>query len=111
MDISFPAASLVLSDMVPRHLQGVAASLVNTIINYSISIGLGVAGTAEREVRLRGASLVHGYRVALWVSVGMAGSSLLIALSFAMYSQFFNSRAKTEDKEKMAHTEGSSASP
>ena len=52
MDISFPAAALILSDMVPRHLQGVAASLVNTVVNYSISIGIGVAGTVEREVHL-----------------------------------------------------------
>lgn len=100
MDISFPASSLILSNMVPRHRQGVAASLVNTVINYSISIGLGAAGTAEREVRLKGASELHGYRVALWVSVGMAGSSLIIALSFALYSQFRGQAVTEKDVEK-----------
>ncbi|KAK5170473.1 uncharacterized protein LTR77_005061 [Saxophila tyrrhenica] len=92
MDISFPAASLVLSDMVPPHLQGVAASLVNTVINYSISIGLGVAGTAEREVSLGGATLLEGYHVALYVGVGMAGGSLVIAVGFALYMQFVGNR-------------------
>ena len=96
MDTSFPAASLVLSDMVPGHLQGVAASLVNTVINYSISIGLGVAGTAEREVVLRGADLVHGYRAALYVSVGMAGTSLVIAVGFALYMQFVGTKGQAE---------------
>ena len=105
MDISFPASSLILSNMVPRHLQGVAASLVNTVVNYSISIGLGVAGTAEREVRLNGASTLHGYRVALWVSVGMAGTSLLIALCFALYSQFTGQTVTEASLEKREKTE------
>jgi hypothetical protein len=87
MDVSFPAASLILSDLVPRELQGVAASLVNTVINYSISIGLGVAGTAERQVVLGGASQWRGFRVAQYVGLGMAGSSLVIALAFALYMQ------------------------
>ncbi|KAK5121773.1 hypothetical protein LTR85_004648 [Meristemomyces frigidus] len=87
MDISFPASALILSDMVPPHLQGTAASLVNTVINYSISLGLGIAGTAEMEVDPNGLHELHGYRIALWVAVGMAGLALAIALAFATYAQ------------------------
>lgn len=88
----------MLSDMVPPHLQGVAASLVNTVINYSISIGLGVAGTAEREVRLRGATVLHDYRVALFVGVGMAGLSLITAVAFALYMQFVGKNEEGDGK-------------
>lgn len=43
MDISFPASATILSNAVPPKQQGVSASLVNTVVNYSIAIGLGIA--------------------------------------------------------------------
>ena len=49
-DMSFPAATLLLSNAMPREHQGVSASLVATIINYSISLALGLAGTVEVHV-------------------------------------------------------------
>lgn len=45
MDMSFPAATIMFSTSVPRHHQGMAASVVTTVVNYSISIALGFAGT------------------------------------------------------------------
>jgi hypothetical protein len=50
MDMSFPAATVILSNAMPKEHQGLAASLVNTMVNYSISIGLGIAGTVEANV-------------------------------------------------------------
>ncbi|KAJ5675041.1 low affinity NH4+ transporter [Penicillium maclennaniae] len=50
MDMSFPAGTIILSRAMPRRHQGLAASLVNTFVNYSISIGLGLAGTIEGQV-------------------------------------------------------------
>ena len=41
MDISFPAASLIVSNSMPASQQGVAASMVNTAINWSISLRFG----------------------------------------------------------------------
>ena len=38
MDMSFPAASIILSDYLPNHHQGMAGSLVSTVINYSVSL-------------------------------------------------------------------------
>ncbi|MCJ1382732.1 hypothetical protein MMC17_005845 [Xylographa soralifera] len=48
MDSSFPAATLIFSNAVPVKYQGIGASVVLTIVNYSISLGLGFAGTVER---------------------------------------------------------------
>ncbi|KAL9127141.1 MAG: hypothetical protein Q9217_003931 [Psora testacea] len=50
MDMSFPVATIILSSSVPKDYQGMAASLVLTVCNYSISLGLGIAGTVVVEI-------------------------------------------------------------
>jgi predicted MFS family arabinose efflux permease len=70
MDMSFPAATLILSNAVSKEHQGVAASLVNTVVNYSISLGLGFAGTVEVNVNKAGKTpedLLRGYRGAFYM--------------------------------------------
>lgn len=47
MDLSYPAAALILSDFLPLHHQGMAGSLVSTVVNYSVSLFLGIASTVE----------------------------------------------------------------
>ncbi|KAM3505524.1 hypothetical protein MY11210_007940 [Beauveria gryllotalpidicola] len=47
MDMSFPAATLTLSNAVAKEHQGIGASLVNTVVNYGIALGVGIAGTVE----------------------------------------------------------------
>ncbi|KAF7158005.1 hypothetical protein CNMCM6106_004294 [Aspergillus hiratsukae] len=84
MDISFPASTTILSDAVPVKHQGASASLVNTVINYSIAIGLGIAGTVEAEVSHHGVDLLRGYRAALWTSVGLAVLAFGIAFVYAI---------------------------
>lgn len=85
MDISFPASTLILSNMVPAKRQGAAASLVNTVVNYSISIGLGIAGTVESRVHDHGRNALRGYRAALWTSVGLSGCAWIVSLGFASW--------------------------
>ncbi|KAL2216655.1 YOR378W-like protein [Thermoascus aurantiacus ATCC 26904] len=84
MDMSFPASCLILSNGVTRDRQGVAASLVNTIVNYSISVGLGIAGTVESRVNRHGDRVLTGYRAALYTSVGLSGLGLGLATFFAV---------------------------
>lgn len=84
MDMSFPASCLILSNGVTRDRQGVAASLVNTIVNYSISVGLGIAGTVESRVNHHGDRVLTGYRAALYTSVGLSGLGLGLATFFAV---------------------------
>jgi hypothetical protein len=84
MDISFPASTTILSDAVPVKHQGASASLVNTVINYSIAIGLGIAGTVEAEVSHHGVDLLRGYRAALWTSVGLSALAFGIASVYAV---------------------------
>lgn len=106
MDMSFPAATVILSDAVPREHQGVGASLVNTVVNYSISIALGFAGTVE-YYEADGDQL-KGYRSALYVSIGLAGLGVCVAATFLLKSYWVDWRsskrraaAETQESEKV----------
>lgn len=59
MNLSFPSATILLSSALPRDKQGIAASLVATLINYSIASGLGLAGTIHRHT-LEHLEIEHG---------------------------------------------------
>ncbi|KAF2447319.1 putative MFS multidrug transporter [Karstenula rhodostoma CBS 690.94] len=106
MDISFPASTIFLSDSVSIENQGISASLVNTVINYSIAIGLGIAGTVESQV-VKGTSMearLQGYRSAEWTSVGLAGLGICVALLMVGLKR----KKKPEKSEEIARdSEGS----
>lgn len=97
MDMSFPAATIILSRAMPREHQGLAASLVNTFVNYSISIGLGLAGTVNSQVNKGGHDVLRGYRGAFYMGVGLSGLGVVLALAFA-----FVERYRSVASEKMA---------
>lgn len=83
MDTSFPAGTLILSNAVAKEHQGIGASLVNTAVNYSISIALGFAGTVESHVNDGGntpAEILKGYRGAWYMGISIAGLGLAISL-------------------------------
>ena len=82
MDCSFPAASLILSDFLPEEHQGMAGSLVNTVVNYSVSFFLAVASTVEIEVHKRNNDVLSSYRSAVYLGVGIAGLAVLVAVVF-----------------------------
>ncbi|OAQ98268.1 hypothetical protein LLEC1_08092, partial [Akanthomyces lecanii] len=84
MLVSMVAATIVLSRAMPRKHQGLAASLVNTFVNYSISIGLGFAGTVESNVNDGGLDVLRGFRGALYMSVGLAALGVILALLFCL---------------------------
>lgn len=88
MDMSFPSATILLSDTLGHGQQGVAASLVNTVVNYSISLGLGISGTVVREL-VGGDSGdgsvgqgATGYKDALYSAMGTSGLGIIIATCF-----------------------------
>ena len=84
MDMSFPASTVILSDSMPKEHQGLAASLVNTVVNYSISIGLGIGGTVEVNVNRGNRDLLRGYRGAWYTGAGLSGMGILFALYFVI---------------------------
>ncbi|CAF4581042.1 unnamed protein product, partial [Rotaria magnacalcarata] len=63
----------------PINQQGVAASMLNTVINWSISLGLGIAGTVESELLKSGKTALEGYRGGLYVGIGLSSAGILVA--------------------------------
>ncbi|KAF2190212.1 MFS general substrate transporter [Zopfia rhizophila CBS 207.26] len=85
MDMSFPAATVILSNHMPREHQGLAASLVNTVVNYSISISLGIAGTVEVYAPYNDDLFVQN-RNACYSAIGLAGLGVILGLMFFIRS-------------------------
>ncbi|KEZ39001.1 hypothetical protein SAPIO_CDS10365 [Scedosporium apiospermum] len=76
MDMTFPAATLIMSDSMAKEHQGIGASLVNTVVNYGIALGVAFAGTVEVHTHGDGESsedILRGYRGALYNGDGTRG--------------------------------------
>jgi len=86
MDLSFPSATIIASDSFSKEHQGAAASLVNTMVNYSISIGLGFAGTADSYLNRGGTDMLRGIRGAYYVSLGLASLGVMFGVLFVVMS-------------------------
>ncbi|KAF2671836.1 hypothetical protein BT63DRAFT_369697 [Microthyrium microscopicum] len=90
MDMSFPAASVLLSNHMPPEHQGLAQSLVSTVVNYSISISLGIAGTVEVNVAKPGPGvdmtdlnfLFKGYQSGYYTAVGLSAMGVICGALF-----------------------------
>jgi MFS family permease len=99
MDMSFPAGTLIMSNAVAKKHQGMAASLVNTIVNYSISIGVGVAGTVEVQENNGGRTIedvLNGYRGAMYVSIGLSGMGVVTSLLFLLKMRRIETKAQSK---------------
>jgi hypothetical protein len=85
MDMSFPAATLILFDLVPKRHQGIAASLASTTVNYGIAIGVGFAIVVEYQVNNGDETAEDKFRrvqVALCTCIGLYGLSLTVSLIY-----------------------------
>ncbi|KAL4963777.1 MFS transporter [Aspergillus stella-maris] len=103
MDSSLPAATIIFANAVPRQYQGMGSSVIMTIVVYSISLGLGFAGTIELEINNGGlteADLLHGYRGTLWFSTGLTAFGTLLALVFLVKDYRRRNRAKKIQEEE-----------
>ena len=97
MDMSYPAASLIVSDALPTSRQGVGASMINTVVNLSVSLGLGIAGTVQVHVDRGGTDVLRGQRGAGYVGIGLSGLGIAVALLLCRVPR---GKGKGEGKEK-----------
>ena len=99
MNLSFPAGTIILSNLMPKSEQGKAASLVSTVVNYSIATGLGLAGSVERYANDIGKSELEGYRWAWYLGMGLSGIGVLLSAYFFVLSRL--ERKQREEREKV----------
>lgn len=86
MDMSNPAANILLSNSVSKAHQGIAASLVVTVVNYSISLALGIGGTIEVNTNHGGRDVLAGYRGAQFFGLGLGALGVVLAAAFLLQS-------------------------
>ena len=129
MNLSFPAATILLSAALPRESQGIAASLVATTVNYSIASGLGLAGSIHRHTLMRALYLagmgdqpaplslstpqlvsarLEALRSAYWFAVALSGLGILVALLFIILAR--KRRDDMSDTERLSPSSKSSRS-
>ncbi|CAG8898509.1 unnamed protein product [Penicillium egyptiacum] len=76
IDLIVTSAQIITSNTVSIKHQGVAGSLVGTLLSYGMSTGLGFAGTVEVNTFDDGRDLLEGYHCAAYLPVGLAVASL-----------------------------------
>lgn len=81
-DFIFTASQIIASNSVARKEQGIAGSLIGTLLTYGISTGLGFGATVEVHTNRGGADPVRGYRGALYLGIGFAVISAVLSLLF-----------------------------
>lgn len=100
MDWSFPASSILLSDELPHDIQGMAGSLIMTMINYGLSFFVGISGTIESQVgRRNNNNLLGEIRACAYFSIGLAGASTLLSIILGIYHHFHSSSSENVDME------------
>ncbi|KAJ5263198.1 hypothetical protein N7478_010803 [Penicillium angulare] len=94
-DLSFASSGIIISNAVLPEEQGVAGSFISTVVQYSISIGLGIAATLESHVNEGGQNPIRGIRGAFWLGIGLAAIGFLIVILFVRDPRF---ESKQEEK-------------
>ena len=82
IDLITTSAQIIACNAVPVKHQGVAGSLVGTLLSYGLSTGLGFGGTVEVNTSENGSNLLKGYHSAAYLAVGMASTALILSVLF-----------------------------
>ncbi|CAN6660456.1 low affinity ammonium transporter [Trichomonascus vanleenenianus] len=81
--MGFPAATLLLSEGVQEAYQGIAASLVNTVVNYGVITGISMAQTVQFNIvpsPQNPSEFLKGIHSAAYVGIGFGALSLVVSL-------------------------------
>lgn len=80
VDLITTSSQIIASNTVSMKHQGVAGSLVGTLLGYGMSTGIGFAGTVEVNTFEKGTNLLRGYHSAAYLAVGLSGTALILTL-------------------------------
>lgn len=83
-DLNWTAAAVLLSDLLPPQLQGLAGSLISALVNYSQAVIVGLAGTVEELILSQNpGDILRAHRACLWLAFGLSAAASFI--SFVMF--------------------------
>ncbi|QSZ37209.1 hypothetical protein DSL72_009303 [Monilinia vaccinii-corymbosi] len=82
IDITFNVTTIFITTSLPSSQQGLAGALINSIMQFSIAVCLGISQTVADAVATRSASLRASYRAVFWFEVICASIALCILVPF-----------------------------
>jgi MFS family permease len=80
VDITYNVSNVFITTNMPKHRQGLAGALINTLVFLGISFFLGIADISVAATNYLGRE--KSYKVAFWLGVGFSGVTLLLFLCF-----------------------------
>lgn len=78
IDVTYNVTNIFITTSMPKHRQGLAGALINSILFLGISIWLGFADLAVAQSQARGMSVRESYKVAFWFAVASAAAGCII---------------------------------
>lgn len=109
VDLIFASSQIIASGSVGRKQQGVAGSLIGTLLTYGLSTGLGFAGTIEVYTNRHGTDTLLGYRAALFFAVSLGAVGCVGSLLFLRMEKNTQEGWGDENPQAMEETSASSS--
>lgn len=86
-NMSFPAASILMSNFLPEEHQAIGGSLINATVIYANAFFFVLAGSVEQRIATLTGSMLKGFRAAMYFSTGIAGLGVFIGVLFIIFEQ------------------------
>jgi hypothetical protein len=90
VDVTYGVSNIFITTKLPKHRQGLAGAVINSVLFLGMSFFLGIADMVESSQMKKGGQN-GSYKAAFWFAVGCASVSLVI---IAMFVQI--GRAKSD---------------
>jgi MFS family permease len=91
MDLSIPTGIILIASSLPKERQCLAGSLVLTFVNYSISLGIGIATTVlyyiTEDMPPTIDTQVIAFRSAFYTGIGLAALGVVLAAVFYLWGR------------------------
>lgn len=80
-DLNWTASAVLLSDLLPHDLQGMAGSLTSALVNYSQASLMGLAGTVEeRTFAHHPGDILKVHKNCMWFAFGLSAASIVVSI-------------------------------
>ncbi|KAI9729241.1 MAG: hypothetical protein M1834_007033 [Cirrosporium novae-zelandiae] len=80
VDVAYSVSNVFITTSLPKHMQGLAGALINSIVFLGISFFLGFADLVVSNTAYLGKR--GSYKAAFWFGVGCAGVGLVLVVGF-----------------------------
>ncbi|KAK2746333.1 hypothetical protein FQN57_003215 [Myotisia sp. PD_48] len=102
IDVTYNITNIFITTNQPKHRQGLAGALINSVLHLSIAVLLGIADIAQVSTLHRGRK--ESYQVVFWFCVACAASAFVIMVGFVRVTPAKSEMTVDEKKRQEAAT-------